>query len=80
MLAHPAQASNLRTIPGHVSQAFGWAGLLRHMLIMVETRLQLQELDEHLLRDIGVTRHGAQREARRAPWDIGPDGKPRPGF
>ena len=35
-----------------------------------ETRRQLSELDAHLLRDIGVTRMDARREAARKPWDL----------
>ena len=31
---------------------------------------RLDALDEHLLRDIGVTRLDAQLEAARKPWDI----------
>jgi len=31
-------------------------------------RRALAMLDEHLLRDIGVTREQARAEARRAPW------------
>lgn len=35
------------------------------------TRRQLLEMDERMLKDIGVTRAEALREAARAPWDNG---------
>ncbi len=33
------------------------------------SRRQLGALEDHLLSDIGVTRHAAQAEARRPVWD-----------
>lgn len=33
-------------------------------------RRQLASLDDALLRDIGLTRAEARREAARAPWDV----------
>ena len=41
----------------------GWMGLLRRQ------RRDLANLDPHLLKDIGLTRAAAAREARRKPWD-----------
>jgi uncharacterized protein YjiS (DUF1127 family) len=41
----------------------------RQMRDLVQSRRALQRLDEHLLRDIGLTRHEAETEASRAPWD-----------
>lgn len=35
-----------------------------------DTRRQLNELDAHLLRDIGMTRLEARVEAARKPWDL----------
>jgi uncharacterized protein YjiS (DUF1127 family) len=35
----------------------------------VVTRRQLLEMDERMLKDIGITRAEALREAARAPWD-----------
>jgi uncharacterized protein YjiS (DUF1127 family) len=46
------------------------------MFTALETRMQLEELDDRMLRDIGMSRGEARHEANRAPWDIGPDGKP----
>ncbi|MDB5376516.1 MAG: hypothetical protein JWR00_962, partial [Rubritepida sp.] len=33
-------------------------------------RQHLSELDEHMLRDIGVTPSEARYEAMRRPWDV----------
>ncbi len=77
MSAHIGHASPFRSAPA-APRVSGWSVFFRRMMTVVETRLQLQELDDRMLRDIGITRHGALREASRAPWDIGPDGKPTP--
>jgi uncharacterized protein YjiS (DUF1127 family) len=79
MSAHLGHASSLPTARTTL-WSHGWSALLRRLVMMVETRMQLQELDDRMLQDIGLNRHDAAREAARAPWDIGPDGKPRPGF
>jgi uncharacterized protein YjiS (DUF1127 family) len=80
MSAHLGHASSLRSTRTRAARASGWSALLGRIATAMETRLQLQELDERMLRDIGMTQHDALREAARAPWDIGPDGKPRGGF
>ncbi len=36
---------------------------------LVRSRRDLASLDDHLLRDIGISRDAATTEARRAPWD-----------
>ncbi len=41
-------------------------------------RRTLRTLDDRLLRDIGVTRDAAEREAARDPWDLPEARKPRP--
>lgn len=38
------------------------------MVRMLRTRAQLEALDDRLLRDIGVSRAEALREAGKAPW------------
>jgi uncharacterized protein YjiS (DUF1127 family) len=45
---------------------------LRAMLRAVRTRRQLAEMDDRMLRDIGISRLDALREAERAPWDLTP--------
>jgi uncharacterized protein YjiS (DUF1127 family) len=74
MSAHLGHASSLRSAP--VARSHGWSVLLRRMFTALETRMQLEELDDRMLRDIGMSRGEARHEANRAPWDIGPDGKP----
>jgi uncharacterized protein YjiS (DUF1127 family) len=80
MSAHLGHASSLRSRQIPASRASGWSAFLRRAMVVMETRLQLQELDERMLRDIGMNRHDASREAARAPWDLGPDGKPHRRF
>jgi hypothetical protein len=75
MSAHLGHASSLRSAPV-ASRVLGWSALLRRIFTVVGTRMQLQELDDRMLRDIGLSRIAAEREANRAPWDIAPDGKP----
>ncbi len=42
---------------------------LFEMAALRRERLRLEKLDDHLLKDIGVSRSEADREARRSPWD-----------
>jgi uncharacterized protein YjiS (DUF1127 family) len=48
-----------------------WDGL-RRAWVAHRTRRQLLELDDHLLRDLGLSRADVAREAARAPWDLDP--------
>lgn len=45
---------------------------LRDLLRAIETRRYLEEMDARMLKDIGITRAEAQKEAARAPWDTAP--------
>ncbi len=45
---------------------------VRQMNDIIQSRRALRRLDEHILRDIGLTRHEAETEAFRAPWDVPP--------
>lgn len=48
-------------------------GVLRRVfaaLSLHRQRRRLAQLDDHLLRDIGLTRAEAEAEAARAPWDV----------
>jgi uncharacterized protein YjiS (DUF1127 family) len=49
---------------------FRFLRALRQMSDTVHSRQALRRLDDHLLRDIGLTRHEAEKEASRAPWDV----------
>lgn len=43
--------------------------LLRQALALQRSRARLGSLDDHLLRDIGLTRDDALAEAQRPLWD-----------
>lgn len=45
------------------------AALLAEMVRRIRTRARLEELDERMLRDVGLTRMDAAREAAKAPWE-----------
>lgn len=45
------------------------AALLAEMVRRIRTRARLEELDERMLRDVGLTRIDAAREAAKAPWE-----------
>lgn len=54
------------------------ASLPRRLLAAValsRSRRSLRHLDDHLLRDIGLTRSEAMAEADRAAWDVPPHWK-----
>ena len=42
------------------------------VLALRRSRQSLATLDDHMLRDIGVSREQAQSEADRAAWDVSP--------
>lgn len=46
-----------------------WARRVRRMNQLYRERSQLHELSDEQLRDIGLTRHEANRESRRHYWD-----------
>lgn len=50
----------------------GWLAWLAHCLMAIQTRRHLSEMDDRMLKDIGITRLDAMREAGRSPWDITP--------
>ncbi|MEM0948198.1 MAG: DUF1127 domain-containing protein [Pseudomonadota bacterium] len=43
---------------------------LRKAVRVRQQRTALRELDDHLLRDIGVTRQQARKEGQRGFWDF----------
>ena len=44
------------------------------MFRALQTRRQLAEMDDRMLRDIGISRVDALQEADRLPWDLTPRG------
>jgi len=56
--------------PAHIG-----AGLLRRLglgLAAARQRRHLAELDDAMLRDIGLSREAAEEEAGRSVWDVPP--------
>ncbi len=73
MSAQFSPLPSARRLPARFAAAkpgFTWLATLARFWRAYDTRRQLNELDPHLLRDIGVTRLDAQLEAARKPWDI----------
>jgi uncharacterized protein YjiS (DUF1127 family) len=59
-LAHPCRCSGY--------EPYDWGGVFRTWLQRSRQRRTLAELDDRMLRDIGLTRSQAQREAERPFW------------
>ncbi|WP_421994575.1 DUF1127 domain-containing protein [Roseococcus sp.] len=53
-----------------LKDSFQWLEQVTRFWRAYETRQHLAALDEHMLRDIGITRMDACIETRRQPWDI----------
>ncbi len=56
------------------SPAAVWLAWLAEAMRTVSTRRSLAQMDDRMLKDIGLTRADAQEEASRKPWDLGPRG------
>ena len=54
-----------------------WLDWLDQALRAVSTRRYLTEMDDRMLRDIGISRTEAFEEANRAPWDFETTSGPR---
>ena len=48
----------------------GWLAWLATALRTIQTRRYLSEMDDRMLKDIGISRVDALLEASRAPWDL----------
>jgi uncharacterized protein YjiS (DUF1127 family) len=80
MSAHLRSASSLpASLPARLRAArqAGWLAFMRRALRAIETRQHLAGLDDHMLRDIGLSHADACAEIRRAPWDIAAAGEAR---
>jgi uncharacterized protein YjiS (DUF1127 family) len=67
VLSSPVAARRTAGVP-----AAGWLAFVATMLRTAITRRHLAQMDDRMLKDIGLTRSEALEEARRKPWDIGP--------
>lgn len=70
-MASPNPSHSL-TLPGSLrfTGLQGFSALLWQAWVAVETRRDLAEMDDRMLRDIGISRAEALHEADRAPWDL----------
>lgn len=65
--------AHITTLPRPTSHRHDVAAFVRRMtlgLCALRQRRRLAELDDALLRDIGLTRDEARAEARRPLWDV----------
>ncbi|SDL03100.1 Uncharacterized conserved protein YjiS, DUF1127 family [Franzmannia pantelleriensis] len=65
---HPAQHA-ARQRWRFIVRLWHWARRMDRLAQLRRERNQLHELSDELLRDIGLTRHEANRESRRHFWD-----------
>lgn len=63
------RAPALARHPLHQPRRGFWAGLFDRISLMRQRR-RLASLDDHILRDIGLTREQAQAEAEIPAWDV----------
>ncbi|WP_439815830.1 DUF1127 domain-containing protein [Zavarzinia sp. CC-PAN008] len=50
---------------------FDWARLLQTWIIVARQRRHLAGLNDHLLKDLGLSRADVEAEVRRPFWDVG---------
>jgi uncharacterized protein YjiS (DUF1127 family) len=53
----------------HTSGRTGFLARLSDLLILRSSRARLATLDDHMLRDVGITREQARSELDRPLWD-----------
>lgn len=51
------------------ARTHGLLARLSHLLALHSSRVRLATLDDHMLRDVGITREQAQAELDRPLWD-----------
>lgn len=57
-------------MPRHTRSSKSLLAWAMHMMATRRQRLHLEELDDHLLEDIGIDAATAHREAHRPLWDL----------
>ncbi len=74
LLTHPATHAprNAGRAAGRAGRVSVWTAWMQVVLRTITTRRQLAQMDDRMLRDIGLSRSDALEEADRAPWDIDP--------
>ena len=73
MLGRPLPLTSAASAaPAAPAKRGGWLAWLTRTLRAIETRRHLTEMDDRMLKDIGITRMDARIEANRSPWDIAP--------
>jgi uncharacterized protein YjiS (DUF1127 family) len=70
MLSRPAACRAQMAVPR--SRGASWLAWLATAMRTIETRRRLAQMDDRMLKDIGITRSEALEEANRAPWDLHP--------
>lgn len=58
-----------RPTTGHATRRTGFFVRLAHLLAVHSSRTRLAMLDDHMLRDVGITREQAESELGRPLWD-----------
>jgi len=59
---------NVCVSPGRKTRSF-WARI-HDMIVIARQRQQLRDLEDHMLNDIGLSRHEAMTEAQKTLWDV----------
>ena len=66
---HGLSASRDGLVPQPRRRVAAWLDWLSRCMTAIETRHHLAGMDDRMLKDIGITRAEAEREASRRPWD-----------
>jgi uncharacterized protein YjiS (DUF1127 family) len=73
MSGHVLHRSMVRRRPAATPAAV-WLAWMAEAMRTVGTRRALAQMDDRMLKDIGLSRAEALEEADRKPWDLGPRG------
>jgi uncharacterized protein YjiS (DUF1127 family) len=76
---HPSEIPHTTARDQSVVRPLSFWRVIQDWLVLSRQRVGLSRLDDHLLRDIGATRHQAMTEAARPFWDAPDHWRDRPG-